>query len=218
MYTTAPAHAYAFPRHHASQPGNGRAHRATFTAQLHICRKRRPVVARVFALRRGGALQLAQPRHVMPAQILHNGRKILVRFSDVCYIFARAAQVVALRDAVRDGREVEDGLVRENGYVGELVRRTGVISEATYEGDPTDWLEFAGGLVTGLGPQLAAFGMEYNAPLLDPATGCLARAAALGVTALYAWVNVPAVNNTAAWDAFGWWLAAPAATPHFLPA
>jgi hypothetical protein len=93
-----------------------------------------------------------------------------------------------------------------------------VISEATYEGDPTDWLEFAGGLVTGLGPQLAAFGMEYNAPLLDPATGCLARAAALGVTALYAWVNVPAVNDTAAWDAFGWWLAGPAATPHFLPA
>ena len=79
------------------------------------------------------------------------------------------------------------------------------ITEATYEKEPSAWLQFERNIVRGLGLPVAQLGLEYGPPLLNAGNGCLPAAWAAGVRALYVWVNPPGANSTD-WDALGWWV------------
>jgi hypothetical protein len=82
------------------------------------------------------------------------------------------------------------------------------ITEATYEKEPSAWLDFERNIVRGLGLPVAQLGLEYGPPLLNAGNGCLPAAKAAGITTLYIWVNTPeGTGNQTAWDALGWWLA-----------
>lgn len=90
-----------------------------------------------------------------------------------------------------------------------------LISEATYEGEPTVWREFLANLVRGATPALLNLGLEYKPPLLNPANGCLPAATAANVTGIYVWVDPPADNATAAaaWPALEAWVNATSVKP-----
>jgi len=85
-----------------------------------------------------------------------------------------------------------------------------LISEATYEGEPSAWKTFLGDLVHGVSAPLLQLGMDLSKPTLtNPGNGCLPAAVAAGVRDLFVWVNTPAgTGSQTAWNAFGWWLAA----------
>lgn len=86
-----------------------------------------------------------------------------------------------------------------------------LISEATYEGEPSAWKAYLADLVRGVSAPLLQLGMEVDKPTLtNPLNGCLPAAVSAGVRDLYVWVNTPGAGagGQAAWDAFGWWLTA----------
>lgn len=82
-----------------------------------------------------------------------------------------------------------------------------LISLSTFTSASMTWMNDSNELLHGLGPSVAALGMRYNAPLVDPEHSCLTYALAGGFASLYVWDGLPSgVYAHAAWNAFGFWL------------